>query len=127
MGRLSDRIGRDRALANAAAISVTASLLLTINAEPWSSIAVGLYGAGSFSVPILTAAAVRDHLDDRSFSTAYGTITIIYGIGSFSAALLAGVIADWRGSFDLVYVLLGVLAAVSGITALMRFRLLRIG
>ena len=127
MGRLSDRIGRDRALAIAAAISVTASLLLTINAEPWSSIAVGLYGAGSFSVPILTAAAVRDHLDDRSFSTAYGTITIIYGIGSFSAALLAGVIADWRGSFDLVYVLLGVLAAVSGTTALMRFRLLRIG
>ncbi|MFT4988917.1 MAG: putative MFS family arabinose efflux permease [Acidimicrobiales bacterium] len=124
LGQLSDRIGRDRTLAIAGAACVVASLLFTLNAEPWSSIAVGLYGGGSFSIPILTAAAVRDHLDNRSFGTAYGTITILYGLGSFSAALIAGVIADWRGSFDLVYVLLAMMAGLSSIMALVRFRML---
>jgi MFS family permease len=124
LGQLSDRIGRDRTLAIAGAVCVVASLLFTLNAEPWSSIAVGLYGGGSFSIPILTAAAVRDHLDNRSFGTAYGTITILYGLGSFSAALIAGVIADWRGSFDLVYVLLAMMAGLSSIMALIRFRIL---
>ncbi len=124
LGQLSDRIGRDRTLAIAGAVCVAASLLLTLNAEPWSSIAVGLYGGGSFSIPILTAAAVRDHLDDRSFGSAYGTITILYGFGSFAAALIAGVIADWRGSFDLVYVLLAMLSGLSSVMALIRFRML---
>ena len=67
---------------------------------------------------------MRDHLDNRSFGTAYGTITILYGLGSFSAALIAGVIADWRGSFDLVYVLLAMMAGLSSIMALVRFRML---
>jgi len=126
LGRLSDRIGRDRTIAIAAAICVMSSLLLTTNIEPYSAIAVALYGGGSFSVPILTAAAVRDHLDARDFGTAYGTMTIVYGLGSFTAALLAGVIADWRGSFDLVYLLLAALAAVAGTAAMMRSRQLRL-
>lgn len=125
MGRLSDRIGRNPALAIAAGSCVVASLLVTTNAEPWTSIAVALFGAGSFSVPILTAAAVRDHLDDRSFSTAFGAMTILYGFGSFSAALIGGALADWRGSFDLVYVLLGALAAISAAAAIARERALR--
>lgn len=125
LGRLSDSIGRSYAIAIAAALSVAASLLLTVNSEPWSAIAVAIFGAGSFSIPILTAAAVRDHLDDRSFGTAYGTMTIIYGFGSFGAALLAGVLADWRNSFDLLYVLLAVMGAVSVVTALARARALR--
>lgn len=124
LGRLSDRIGRDRTLAIAAGVTAFSSFMLTLNTEPWTAIAVGIFGAGSFSVPILTAAAVRDHLDDRSFGTAYGTMTIIYGIGSFSAALLAGVIADWRDNFDLVYALLGLMALVSAAAALLRERAL---
>lgn len=125
LGRLSDRIGRNPTLAIAASIAVLASLLLTINAEPWSTVSVFLFGAGSFSVPILTAAAVRDQLDDRAFGTAFGTMTILYGIGSFSAALLAGVIADWRDSFDLVYVLLALMATVSAVAAVLRERAMR--
>jgi len=120
MGRLSDEIGRNRAVALAATVCAVASVLLTANVEPWSGIAVAAFSAGSFSVPILIATAVRDFLDDRSFGTAFGTMTILYGVGSFLAAVTAGVIADWRGSFDAVYVLLGVMALCTAVTAWIR-------
>jgi hypothetical protein len=48
----------------------------------------------------------------------------LYGFGSFAAALIDGVIADWRGSYDLVYVLLAMLSGLSSVMALIRFRML---
>jgi len=124
LGRLSDSIGRNRTIAIAGVLSAGSSVLLIANAEPWSAIAVAIFGFGSFSVPILTAAAVRDHLDARLFGAAYGTMTIIYGFGSFGAAFVSGILADWRGSFDLVYVLLAVMAVISAGAALLRERAL---
>lgn len=120
LGRISDRIGRDRTMAIACALSVVASILLLIGREPWSAIAVAAYGAGSFGLPVLVAAAVRDHLDNRAFATAYGAMTILYGLGSLAAAQLAGYLADRTGSFDLVYMLLAVMALLSGLAALAR-------
>ena len=81
-----------------------------------------LYGAGSFAVPPLTAAAVRDHLEGRAFAAAFGAMTIVYATSSMIAAQLAGVLADARGSFDLVYLLLAGIAVVAGAAAEMRRR-----
>lgn len=113
LGRLSDRIGRDRTISLACGICVGASLLIPLGSEPFATIAACAYGAGSFAVPPLTAAAVRDHLDGRAFAATFGVMTIIYAISSMAASQLAGVLADATGSFDLLYLLLAVAAATA--------------
>ena len=121
-GRLSDRIGRDRAMALACVICAAGSLFVPLGREPFAVGAALLYGAGSFAVPPLTAAAVRDHLEGRAFAAAFGAMTIVYATSSMIAAQLAGVLADARGSFDLVYLLLAGIAVVAGAAAEMRRR-----
>ncbi len=121
-GRLSDRIGRDRAMALASLICAVGSIFVPIGREPFAAFAALMYGAGSFAVPPLTAAAVRDHLEGRAFAAAFGAMTIVYATSSMIAAQAAGVLADARGSFDLVYVLLTVAALVAGAAAEVRRR-----
>lgn len=120
LGRLSDRIGRDRAMAIAAGLACCASLMLPLGSEPFAAIAVALYGAGSFGFPPLAAAAVRDHLEGGAFGTAFGTMTILYAVVSMVSSQLAGFLADVTGSFTVGYLLLAVGALVSGATAMVR-------
>lgn len=122
LGRLSDRIGRDRAMAIAAGLTCVASLILPLGSEPFAAIAVALYGAGSFGLPPIAAAAVRDHLEGGAFGTAFGTMTILYAVVSMVSSQFIGFLADATGSFTLGYLLLAVLAAVSGATAMVRVR-----
>lgn len=122
LGRLSDRIGRDRSMAIAATCTMIGSLLLPLDREPFAAIAVALYGAGAFAFPPMTAAAVRDHVEGSEFATAFGTMTIIYAVVSMVASQLAGFLADAAGSFDLVYWLLAVASAASVMIALTRSR-----
>ncbi len=122
LGRLSDRIGRDITMVIACSMSAVASGLLTVGSEPWTAIAVVLFGVGSFSVPPLTAAAVRDHLEGRAFATAFGAMTIIYALVSMVSAQSAGIIADAVGGFDLVYWLLAAAAASCAGAAAARYR-----
>lgn len=121
-GRISDRVGRDQAIALACTVAGLASLLVTLGREPFVTIAAALYGAGSFAVPPLTAAAVRDHLEGRAFAAAFGAMTIVYATASMIAAQLAGVLADASGSFDPVYQLLTVGAIAAGGFAELRRR-----
>lgn len=125
LGALSDRIGRDRAMAIAAGLAAAASVLFTFNTEPWVGLAAVLYGAGSFGLPPLAAAAVRDHLDGGTFGTAFGTMTVLYALMSMLASQTAGIVADAAGSFRPVYLGLAVAAAVSAVTALSRARLVQ--
>lgn len=122
LGWLSDRIGRDYTLAVGCAVAAIASLLLTTGANPAVTIAVALYGFASYSIPVLTAASVRDHLTDRPFGTAYGLITIIYALGSLASAQLGGWLADVTGSFTVTYWCLAAAAAISGAISIVRGR-----
>lgn len=122
LGWLSDRIGRDYTLGLGCACSAAASLLLTVGTNPAVTLAVALFGFSSYAIPVLTAAAVRDHLSDRPFGTAYGLITIIYAIGSLSAAQVGGWLADVTGSFRVTYWCLAVAALLSGMTSIVRGR-----
>ena len=121
-GRLSDRIGRDRAMAIACLVCAGGSVFVPLGREPFAAFAAIMYGAGSFAVPPLTAAAVRDHLEGRAFAAAFGAMTIVYATSSMIAAQAAGVLADARGSFDIVYGLLAVVAIVAGTAAEIRRR-----
>lgn len=122
IGRLSDRIGRDRSMAIAAGLTLVASLLLPLDQGPLAAVAVALYGAGAFAFPPITAAAVRDHLEGGAFATAFGTMTIIYATVSMVASQLAGLLADATGSFDAVYWILAAASAGSVTISLLRDR-----
>ncbi len=121
-GRLSDRIGRDRSLSLACLLCVAASLMIPLGAEPFATIAAFTFGAGSFAVPPVTAAAVRDHLDGRVFGATFGGMTIVYALTSMVASQIGGVVADVTGSFDAWYYALAAAAALAAFTAELRRR-----
>ncbi|MDA3040776.1 MAG: MFS transporter, partial [Actinomycetota bacterium] len=63
-GRLSDRIGRRAVLIGAMAMVGLASLLVLVGREPFVALAIGIYGLASFTVPVLVATTIRDHVSD---------------------------------------------------------------
>lgn len=117
MGWVSDRAGRRRALLAVMAMIGVVSTAVALVTGPVLALVVVTVGGMWASYPTLTATYMRDHLEDRNFGTAYGTMTIFYGVASVPAPILVGALADWRGSFTIPY--LGVSAlALAGIAAL---------
>ena len=68
----------------------------------------------SFSYPVLVTTTLRDHISDRLFSNALGTITLIYGVSLVLGPMAAGAIGDSRYGFDALYALV-VAAAVGAV------------
>lgn len=122
LGRLSDRIGRNRSLTIAGLLCAVASLMVPLGAEPFATIAAFVFGAGSFAVPPLTAAAVSDHLAGRVFAATFGAMTIIYALTSMFASQIGGVVADTTGSFDAWYYVLAGAAGACALAAELRRR-----
>lgn len=120
MGSLSDRIGRDRSLVIACSCTALSSLCVAFGSKPFFVAGVAMFAFFAYSVPPLTAGAVRDHLSDRAFGSAFGLMTIVYGLGSLVAAQVGGWIADVTGGFTTVYFLLAVLAFMSAGASLAR-------
>ncbi|MEM7324473.1 MAG: MFS transporter [Actinomycetota bacterium] len=116
LGRLSDRVGRRPILTGAMATITVAAALMLVGTEPYAGLAMVLFGAASFTFPVLTAAYVRDHLEDRAFSNALGALTLIYGVGLIVGPTLAGTVADTDLGLRSVFVGLTVFAALSALT-----------
>ncbi len=112
-GRLSDRVGRRAVLIGSMIMVGVASLLILVGREPFVGLAVAIYGMASFTVPVLVATTIRDHVSDRTFSNALGAITLIYGTSMSIAPLIAGPIGDSSAGFDLLYILLAAAAVFS--------------
>lgn len=94
LGSVSDRIGRKPILMLALFGIGLASLLALVGREPYSAIAIVLFGSLSFTFPVLVAAYVRDYLEHRAFSVALGALTIIYGTALTVGPTLAGIVGD---------------------------------
>lgn len=116
LGWTSDRIGRKPILMLAMVGIGFASLLALIGREPFSSISIAIYGALSFTFPVLVAAYVRDYLESRSFSVALGALTIIYGTALTIGPTLAGLVADSSLGLEAAFVVFAVLSLVAAIT-----------
>jgi MFS family permease len=112
LGGLSDRFGR-----TTAKIGVMLGLSVGSGAvalgPPWLVVAAVLALGGLWSsYPTLTATYVRDHLDAREFGSAYGTMTIFYGVTAMVAPTLVGVLADHFDGFTIPYLAVSGLALV---------------
>lgn len=69
------------------------------------------------SYPTLTATYVRDHVDAREFGSAYGTMTIFYGLMAMVAPAGVGILADRFDGFTVAYLAVAALA-VGGVAIL---------
>ena len=117
LGRLSDRVGRRPILIGSmVAMAVSAALTLT-GREPWVAVAIALFGATSFTFPVVIATYLRDHLQDRAFTNALGALTLIYGTALVIGPAAAGTVADTGLGIDAVFVALAAVSAAAAIAA----------
>ncbi len=118
IGGISDRLGRRTAMLGVMSIIGAASVgVATLNGAPLVVIVI-LFGGLWVSYPTLTATYVRDHLNDRQFGSAFGLMTIFFGLAAIIPPFAAGAVADDRGSFELPYLAFGGLAIVGFIALL---------
>ncbi|MCP4225925.1 MAG: YbfB/YjiJ family MFS transporter [Actinomycetia bacterium] len=112
LGRVSDRIGRQPVLLGAMGAISAAALLVVAGREPFATMAAVMYGIASFTFPVMIAAYLSDHLQDRAFSNALGALTLIYGTAMAAGPYISGIIGDSRFGFDVVFVGVAVLALI---------------
>ena len=112
---LSDRIGRRASMQLGFATMAGASLLLLVGSGPWPWVSAAVFGLAFAGVPANTATYLRDHLSAREFGSAFGVITLSFGVGQLLAPQVGGWIGDAFSSFTLVFVLAAVVAMLSSV------------
>ena len=117
LGRISDRTGRRPILIGALVAMSAASGLVVLGREPFATIAAIVFGAASFTFPVLVTAYLSDHLKDRAFSNALGALTLIYGISLIIGPAVSGTIGDSTLGFDAVFLALAGIAVVGAAVA----------
>lgn len=112
VGWLSDRFGRLVAKIGVMAGLAVGSASIAIGTTWLVVVAVLALGGMWSSYPSLTATYVRDHLDARAFGSAYGTMTIFYGMMAMVAPAAVGILADRFDGFTIAYLAVAALALV---------------
>lgn len=115
-GALSDRFGRNRVMQIGFATMAGASVLLLIGSGVWPWVSAAVFGLAFAGVPTTTATYLRDHLSALEFGSAFGVITLAFGVGQLLAPQIGGWIGDTFPSFAPVFVLaagVAILAAVA--------------
>ena len=56
-------------------------------------------------IPTVIAAHIIDHTDLSSYGPSYAAATFAFGLAQVASPQAGGAIADWRGSFTLVFIL----------------------
>ena len=105
LGRISDRIGRRVTLIYGFPLwAVAVGLLLTgrLALVVVGAVVVGLLFGG---LPSVIAAYLIDRTDSATYGPSYAAATFAFGLAQVASPQIGGLIADWRGSFTLVFVM----------------------
>jgi MFS family permease len=94
-----------------------ASLLLLAGTGPWPWIAAVVFGLAFAGVPTTTATYLRDHLSALEFGSAFGVVTLSFGLGQLMAPQVGGWIGDAFTSFAPVFVLAAVVAILAAVAS----------
>ncbi len=120
-GSLSDRLGRRSAMILVFTLQTSAYLLA---ASGWGQsvlfLSMVLFGISAFSLPAIMAATISDRLEPAQAATVFGYVTFFFGVGQISGPALAGILAEYSGSFSISYLLA---AAMTTIAILLTLRL----
>lgn len=104
LGRISDLIGRRRTLMYTFPLwSIAVGLILTgeLAIVIVGAVIVGFLFGG---IPSVIAAYLVDRTDAATYGPSYAAATFAFGVAQVSSPQIGGLIADWRGSFTLVFV-----------------------
>ncbi len=93
-GAASDRIGRLVVLRYTLGLLFIANMCVVTGGQAATITGALLYSAGASTVPAIIAAHVRDSLDNRSFSQALATMTILFSIMAAATPAIVGALAD---------------------------------
>jgi predicted MFS family arabinose efflux permease len=112
LGPLSDRVGRRATIVGSFALFGACALLVLTGGQPF--VALGAFGIGlAFSgLPAVIAAYVVDATDATTYGPAYSAATLAFGLAQSASPQTGGLLADWTGSFTIVFVLAAALALV---------------
>jgi MFS family permease len=115
LGPLSDRIGRRVTLVAAFVAFGASTLAILPGHQPW--VAVGSVGVGlAFSgLPAVIAAYVVDATDATTYGPSYSAATLAFGVAQMAAPQVGGLVADWLGSFTVVFLTSAVIAAAGAV------------
>ena len=118
LGRISDRLGRRRTLSAGYAAFSGSTLLLLTGSQPW--VAVGAVGTGILFGGLATviAAYIVDRTDLSTYGPSYAAATFAFGLAQVASPQAGGALADWRGSFTLVFVLSAAVMSTGSLIAL---------
>ncbi len=114
LGAFSDRLGRRAGLCLALFMQACAYALISYGSGAVAVyLSIALYGLSTFGVPLIMTAAVADYSSPQRAAVIIGTITAIFGVGQILGPVLAGVMADYSGSFTPAYLASAALVALA--------------
>lgn len=113
-GSVSDRVGRKTGLALVYTIQSVAYLLIAFQSNIYMvGLSVFLFGITAWAIPGIMAAAVGDYMGPVKAALAFGTVTLIFGVGQIVGPATAGMLADISGGFSAGYLLAAAMALIA--------------
>lgn len=104
MGSLSDRIGRTKVIALVFVLFASAYLIMALSLpDLFLYCSVVVFGISAWSIPTILSAAVGDYMGPERAARAFGYITVFCGFGQVIGPALAGELADFSGTFRVVF------------------------
>jgi len=109
LGALSDRLGRRIGITIAFILQGCAYTLIAQSGggdgggDLLVYLSIGLFGISAFGLPVIMTATVADYLTPERAVGTIGTLTVVFGLGQMLGPILAGIMAEYSGSFTPAY------------------------
>lgn len=116
LGGLSDRLGRRAGITVSFLLQGMAYILIAYSSGIWGGdiggrfgteaavyLSIFLFGLSVFGLPVIMTAAVADYLTPERTVATMSTLTVVFGIGQMLGPILAGIMAQYSGTFTPAY------------------------
>ena len=118
-GRISDSVGRGRALAAVFAVQAAVAIVFALwHSTAALAVASAAFGLSAFSVPALFGAACGDHFGARLAAASLGFVSFFVGIGQIIGPYIGGALEDAFSSLGPSYLVAAGVFVVGGVVAL---------
>jgi len=117
LGRISDIIGRRWTLVGSFPLWAAAVGLILTGELPLVIVGAVIVGFLFGGIPSVIAAYLVDRTDAATYGPSYAAATFAFGVAQVSSPQIGGFIADWRGSFTLVFVMSAVVMSSGALFA----------
>ena len=99
-GAISDRFGRRAAMIAVFTMQGLAYVLVAAALpDPAVLFSIVLFGLGAWAIPPIMAATVSDYMGLERAVRTFAWVTVMMGFGQMMGPAVAGVLAEWQGSF----------------------------